>query len=129
MLKWVIIVLAVVWIIAMWSILIYAFVRGWRPYIHSKRQKKSSVRAKVKEKQGNEEYSHIHERVDIADKTLVFACEDGIEREFEVHDDVFDYVEVGDAGMLVYQGHLFVDFDGDRQKHDLDKLYKKYTRT
>ena len=113
----------------MWYVVIYAFWRGWAPYFRSKRNKIEKVHAKVKAKQGREEYNAMYMRHEITQRVLVFECEDGLERDYEVHDDVFDLVEVGDDGILVYQGHLYVDFEARRPRIDLDKLYSKYTRT
>lgn len=112
----------------MWYVVIYAFCRGWAPYIRSKRKKPVKVYAKIKAKQGFEEYDAMYMRNEITQKVLVFECEDGIDRDYDVHDDIFDWVEVGDDGELVYQGDLFVDFEARRPRVDLDKLYKKYTR-
>lgn len=129
MLHWIIIGLLVVWIIVMWYVVIYAMMRGWAPYIRSKRQRKDRVHAKIKSKLGLQDFNPLEYRMEITQKALLFDCEDGVEREYVVHDDVWDWVETGDDGTLVYQGHLFVDFEARRPRHDLDKAYKRLMRT
>lgn len=126
--KWAIAVFFVLWALAMWAGLVYVVWRGWGPFIRSKRQRKTSVDAIVCSKQGREDYDPINWQVELVQKVLVFECDDGVKRDYEVHDDIWDWVEVGDDGILTYQGDLFVEFDSRRPRHDLDKLYKNLTR-
>jgi len=126
--KWIVIGLIVLWIVCMWCVLIYALMRGWGPYIRSRRQKKIRVRARVKQKQGSHDFNPLEMRMEFIRKVLLFECEDAVDRDYDVHDDIWDWVEVGDEGDLVYQGDLFVSFDADRIRHDPDKLYKHLTR-
>lgn len=128
MLKWILVGVIVLWVIAMWSLVGYVVWRGWGPYLRSKRQQKSRVAARVKSKQGRTEFDPVNWGTQITQKVLVFECEDGTERDYEVRDDLFDWVEVGDDGVLVYQGDLFVEFEARRPRHDPDRLYKKLTR-
>jgi len=67
-------------------------------------------------------------RMEYIRKALVFGCEDGAELEFEVHDDVWDWVEIGDTGELTYQGHLFISFEADRPRWDADKVLRRLMR-
>lgn len=62
-------------------------------------------------------------------KVLVFECEDGALRDYEVHDDIWDWVEIGDDGMLTYQGDLFIRFESRRPRHDMEKVYRNLTRS
>ena len=126
--KWILIGVIVLWIICMWYVVIYATMKGWGPYVRSKRQKKTTVRAVVRDKMGSQELDPFEMKMDWARKVLLFDCEDGVQRDYDVHDDIWDWVEAGDAGDLVYQGDLFVAFDSDRPRHDPDKLYKRLTR-
>jgi hypothetical protein len=112
----------------MWYFVIQAIWRGWGPYIRSKRQKKTRVNAKVKNKLGIQEFNPITWQSEIMQKVLVFECEDGVDREYEVGDEVWDWVEIGDDGVLVYQGDLFVDFEAWRPRYDPDKVFRKLTR-
>lgn len=127
-LRWIIAAVAIVWVVVMWYIVIHAIWRGWGPYIRSKRQKKARVNAKIKGKLGREEFNPVTWQSELMQKVLVFECEDGVDREYEVHDDIWDWVEIGDDGVLVYQGDLFVDFEPRRPRHDPDKVYRKLTR-
>ena len=45
-------------------------------------------------------------------KVLVFECADGIDRTYDVHDDVFDLLEEGDDGMLYLPGRPLHRFRG-----------------
>lgn len=113
----------------MWAVIIYSISRGWGPYIRSKRQNKVAVPARIKAKQGMQEMNPLTWQMEFLQKVLVFECEDGVDRDYEVHDDVFDWVEVGDDGVLVYQGDLFVRFEARRPRHDMDSVYKRLTRS
>jgi len=112
----------------MWYVVIYAIRRGWGPYFRSKRQPKIKLYAKIKSKPGRQEVDPVNWQLEFTQKVLVFECEDGVDRDYEVHDDIWDWVEVGDDGDLTFQGDLFVGFEPRRPRHDMDKLYKKYTR-
>ncbi len=79
----------------MWFVIIHAVLRGWAPYIRSKRQKKQRVHAKITNKQGRHEFDPVSWSVAMTQKVLVFECEDGVVRDYEVHDDHYDWVEVG----------------------------------
>jgi hypothetical protein len=128
MFRWIVTGLIILWIVCMWGVLIYALKRGWGPYVRSKRQKKARVRARIGSKLGAQELNPLEWRMEYIQKALVFECEDGAERHFDVHDDIWDWVEVGDEGDLVYQGHLFVEFDAYRARIDPDKLYQRLVR-
>lgn len=127
--RWFLVGVAIVWIIAMWYVVLYAVWRGWGPYLRSKRQKKVRVQAKIARKQGRQEFNPVDWQPEYTQKVLIFECDDGAMRDYEVHDDVFDWVEIGDDGVLIYQGDLFVDFEARRPRHDHDKLYRKLTRS
>ena len=128
MMRWVWVVVAVVWALAMWYVVVYTIWRGWGPWLRSKRLKKVSVSAKIAAKQGRQELNAFDSQIEFTQKVLVFDCEDGARRDYEVHDDVWDWVEQGDDGVLTYQGELFVAFDARRPRHDLDKLFERLTR-
>ena len=106
----------------------YAVWRGWGSYVRSKRQHKNNIYARVKDKQGTQEFDPVTWQHEHIQKVLVFECEDGIIRDYEVHDDIWDWTEPGDDGMLTYQGELFVSFENRRPRHDVDKVYKTLTR-
>jgi hypothetical protein len=126
--KWIVIAVILAWIVCMWCIIVYALVRGWGPYVRSKRQKPRKVRARVINKLGEQDMDPLEMRMEYTRKALVFGCEDGAELEFEVHDDVWDWVEIGDTGELTYQGHLFISFEADRPRWDADKVLRRLMR-
>ncbi|MDH7600666.1 MAG: DUF2500 family protein [Armatimonadota bacterium] len=126
--RWVVIFVVVAWIVCMWCIVIYALVKGWGPYIRSRRQKPRSIRAQIVDKLGTQDIDPLEMRMEYTRKALVFACEDGEHREFEVHDDVWDWVEIGDTGELVYQGHIFIAWHADRPRWDPDKMLRRLMR-
>jgi hypothetical protein len=127
--RWLIVAFFVFWALAIWFAVGYALWRGWGPYIRSKRQSRLSVQARVQKKQGRHEFDPVNWQPEYTQKVLVFECEDGVVRDYEVHDDIWDWVEVGDDGILNYQGDLFVGFDARRPRHDVDKVYKTLTRS
>ncbi len=112
----------------MWCIVIYALVKGWGPYIRSRRQRLRRVRAQIIDKLGTQDIDPLEMRAEYVRKALLFACEDGERREFDVHDDVWDWVEIGDTGELVYQGHIFIGWEADRPRWDPDKMLKRLMR-
>ncbi len=128
MLKWIVISAMVLWIIAMWYVIIYAMMRGWGPYVRSKRQPKVRIKARVKNKAGADEFNPLEQKMEFIRKVLVFECEDGVDRDYDVHDDIWDWTEVGDQGELIYQGHLFVGFDSYRPRYDPRVIYQRLTR-
>lgn len=112
----------------MWAVVVYALYRGWGPVIRSRRQPVVRVGAKVKARQGSHDFNPTNWQVEYVQKVLVFECEDGVDRDYEVHDDIFDNVEVGDDGVLAYRGEVFVDFEARRPRHNVDDVYKRLTR-
>jgi hypothetical protein len=113
------------------SILILATVMGtvlkraWGPYMESRRQPVQSMRATVASKREEmvESYRHnlerrIGETVDRSDVIRMepaewyaeFECDDNETREFEVKQNVYESLIMGDTGNLSWQGHLFVSF-------------------
>ncbi len=128
MLRWFFIVMILIWLGVVWAVVIYAMYRGWGPVIRSRRQPISRVGAKVKARQGKQDFNPTNWEVECIQKVLVFACEDGVDRDYEVHDRIFDSVREGDDGVLVYRGDMFIDFEARRPRHDVDDLYKRLTR-
>lgn len=126
---WFYVVLAIFWALAMWLVVGYAIWRGWGPWVRSKCQRKVTIKAVIRNKQGRHEVDPISWQPEYTQKVLVFECEDGVVRDYEVHDDIWDWVEVGDDGVLTYQGDLFVYFDARRPRHDVQKMYNSLTRS
>lgn len=129
MLTVVLAVIAVIWVIIAWGVVIVVLKRGWGPYFRSKRQPVTRVNAIIRGKQGKQEVNPLTWQPEITQKVLVFGCDDGVQRDYEVHDDIWDWVETGDDGVLVYQGDLFVRFEARRPRHDMDKVYSNLTRS
>jgi len=129
MLRWIIVVFAGAYVVLAVFAVVFIIRKGLGPFFHSKRQKKTRVKALIKHKIGRQEFNPVHWKMEIIRKILVFQCEDGIDREYDVHDDVWDWVDEGDDGVLIYQGELFVDFDARRPRHDLTKAQKRLMRT
>lgn len=127
MVKLLIIAFFVVWCIAMWYAMIRVAIRGWGPHLHSKRQPKTRVNAKVKHKLTREDYSMLTGRIDIAQMILVFECQDGVDRRYDVSDDVFNSVDENDEGVLIYQGYLYEGFES-HSKLDIDESFEKMVR-
>lgn len=121
-------VLAIAYVIVAWVGLIYIIRRGLGPYFHSKRQHHTKVKATIRHKIGHEDFHSVNWQVDTVRKVLVFECEDGIDRDYDVPDRVWDFVEQGEDGVLEYQGELFVDFHARRPHPDLAGEYHRLTR-
>lgn len=83
----------------------------------------------MKSKHGRQDFNPVDWQMEVTGKVLVFECEDGVEREYDVHDNIWDWVENNDDGVLVYQGDLFIDFEAYRPRHDLDEAFKNLTRS
>jgi len=121
--------LAIIYIIVAWIGLAYIIRRGLGPYFHSKRQHHTKVKARVKHKIGHEDFHSVNWQIDTVRKVLVFECEDGIDRDYDVPDHVWDFSEQGEDGVLEYQGHLFVDFHARRPHHDMNEAHQRLTRS
>ncbi|MFQ3549818.1 MAG: DUF2500 domain-containing protein [Armatimonadota bacterium] len=122
------VVIVVVWLIAMWGVFFYAVKRGWGPLLKNKMAAKVRVSAVVKHKQEYGDYDAFENNIQIARKEIVFECEDGMHREYSVPDRIYDWVELGDDGTLIYQGDNFVDFEARRPRTNPDELLGKMTR-
>lgn len=128
MVRWLIIIFGSLYVLAMWGVLFYIIRRGLAPWFRSKREAPTCVNAKILSKIGHLGFHSLTWQDGTVRKYLIFECEDGIEREYDVPDSLWDFSEQGDDGILVYQGHLFVDFQADRPKHNLDKALDRLMR-
>lgn len=128
MLNVVIVILAVLYIIVAWVGLFYIIRRGLGPYFRSKRQHRTKVPARVAQKIGVEDFHPVDWQIQTVRKVLIFECEDGVKRDYDVPDRVWDFSEEGEDGVLEYQGQLFVDFHSRRPRHDLNQAYERLTR-
>lgn len=128
MVRWLIIVFGSIYILAMWGILFYIIRRGLGPYFRSKRSEKISVKATIKHKLDHQDFHSLSWQVESVRKQMIFECEDGVERDYDVPDDVWDWTEQGDDGVLVYQGDFFVDFQARRPKLSADKAHERLMR-
>lgn len=43
-------------------------------------------------------------------RTVVFACDDGVEREFTISEEIFDAIRMGERDTLIYSGAMFLGF-------------------
>lgn len=125
----VVIVLAIAYIIVAWAGLIYIIRRGLGPYFHSKRQRHTQVNAVIKHRIGQEDFHPVDWQIQTVRKILVFECEDGVDRDYDVPDQVWDLCKQGDDGVLEFQGHLFVDFHARRPRYDLNDVFGTLTRS
>ncbi len=121
------VILAIAYVIVAWVGLFYLIRRGLGPYFHSKRQPRTKVQARVKHKIGHEDFHSLNWEYDTVRKILVFECEDGTDRDYDVPDSVWDFSKEGDDGVLEYQGELFVDFHA-RRPRDMDREFRRLTR-
>ena len=126
--RWVVVSFIIIWIVLLWAVVAYALWRGWAPYVCNKRLPKSRVFATVKRKLEGHDYNVFEQDVETVQKVLVFECDDGVDRDYSVHDSLYDWVEIGDDGDLIYQGEHFVDFEPRRPRVDPEELYKQLTR-
>lgn len=129
MIPFLIVIFGLLYVIIAWVGLIYIIRRGLGPYFHSKRQHRTKVRARIKHKIGHEDFHPVSWQIDIVRKILVFECEDGIDREYDVPDQVWDLSDQDEDGVLEYQGELFVDFDARRPHHDMKRTHERLTRS
>ena len=127
--KWTVIVLMLVWIVVMWAVVAYSLWRGWAPFIKNKRQPKVRVPARVKIRADEHEFDPLVMQMGCVRKLMVFECEDGVDRAYDVHENVFDMFEESDRGVLTYQGDHFVSFEADSPKIEHDALQKKLMRS
>jgi len=108
------VILAIAYVIVAWVGLFYLITR-------------TKVQARVKHKIGHEDFHSLNWEYDTVRKILVFECEDGTDRDYDVPDSVWDFSKEGDDGVLEYQGELFVDFHA-RRPRDMDREFRRLTR-
>jgi|LSQX01.1.fsa_nt_gb hypothetical protein len=128
MLRWFIIIFGSLYVITMWGVLFYIIKKGLGPYFKSKRQPKINIAAVIKHKIGHEDFHSLTWQTETVRKIIIFQCEDGVDREYDVPDEVWDWTEDGAEGTLTYQGHLFVDFQARRPMLNIDKAHERLIR-
>ena len=127
MMERIIILLTVVWLIVMWCVIVYALRRGWGPYLKSRRCPKTRVQCRIAKKDPRQETDPFTGGPMYVHNILVFECDDGTCRDFEVHEEIYSCVEANDEGVLEYQGDLFVDFEPDKPRRDVGRIYRQRT--
>jgi len=126
--SWIVIILCSIYILVACAAMFYIIRRGLGSYLHGKRQTRIGVNAAVKERIEHHGFHAIDWQMGTVRRIVVFECEDGEERDFDVPDDVWDWIEEGDAGELTFQGHHFIGFQCHQHKRHLDKTFKRLTR-
>ncbi len=125
--RWIFVSILIVWVVVMWVGVIYAIRRGLKPYLENKRQPRIKVEAEIT----NMHAPHGWTMLDgySALKLLVqFTCKDGYVRTYDVPENVYRSVELGDKGELEYQGDFFIGFCPYRERVTEDDLYRRLTR-
>lgn len=128
MISWLIVIFGSLYVLLICGALFYIIRRGLGPYFRSKREEKVSVGATVTSKVDHQDFHSVSWQVDTVRRQMIFECEDGVERDYDVPDEVWHWTEEGSDGILVYQGHLFVDFQPRRPKLSLEKAHERLLR-
>ncbi len=127
---WIIIIMASLYIVLAVGAMVWIIRRGLLMHLHHKRQEKVSLRAKVKHKVDAQGFHGVDWQIGTVQHIIVFECEDGEERNFDVAEAVWDATEEGDTGTLTFQGPHVLDFHSHhhhRRRH-ADAAYERLTR-
>ncbi len=124
----IIFVFITLWVIAVWVFVAITLKRGLEPWFKKRKMASERIYAVVKDKRTHEVFDHLQMENVPFETVIVFDCRDGVEREYNVHDKLFAYLEKGDDGELEYKDEDFVAFRSNKETRDLDDLYKKLVK-
>lgn len=125
---WLIIIFGSLYMLLAVGAMIYIIRRGVLTHLQHKRQDKISLRARVKDKIDHQGFHGVNWQLGTIQHTIVFECEDGEERHFDVTEAVWDAADEGDTGTLTFQGVQVIDFHCHHHKRHLDNAYERLTR-
>lgn len=125
---WLIIVFASLYIALAVGAMFYIVRRGLLAHLQHKREDKTSLQATVKEKIARQGFHGINWQIGTVQHLVVFECDDGAERTFDVSESVWDALEEGDTGVLTFQGPHVLDFHTTSHTSRADAAYERLTR-
>jgi len=125
---WLIVVFGSLYILVAISAMVYIIRRGLLAHLHHKRQDKISLRAKVKHKLVQQGFHGVDWQIGSVAQAMVFECEDGEERQFDVTQAIWEITDEGDVGTLTFQGEHVLEFRSRHHKRHLDDTYERLTR-
>lgn len=121
-------VIAAFYLLVVGTFVIYAFHKGWAPWIRDRLSQVQRVLADVERKEELRDFLPVFQREEITSRRLTFRCQDGITRVFEVSQQLFESVEEQDHGILLFRGDSFIGFEPAKASTDHDDLYKRMVR-
>ena len=126
---WVVVLVgAIIYVLVMGVFVIYAFHKGWSPWIRDRRRPVERVPADVAQKEEHREFLPMFQHEEVTARLIAFRCQDGQTRVFEVDQRLFDRVSEEEHGMLLYRGDTFVGFEQAHAPSDSDEVYRRLVR-
>ncbi len=128
MINWLIVIFGSLYIILAVAAMTFIIRRGLILYLRQKRLDKISISAKVKCKVDQQGFHGVSWKIGSIRQVIVFECEDGIDRTFDVSEAIWNITEEGDKGTLTFQGTHAIEFCCHHHKRHLDDAYARLTR-
>jgi len=125
---WLIIIFASLYIVLAIGAMFYIIRRGLLTHLQHKREDKTSLQARVKDKISRQGFHGVNWQIGTIQHLVVFECDDGVERTFDVSESLWDTVDEGDTGVLTFQGPRVLDFNTTSHASQADAAYERLTR-
>jgi hypothetical protein len=123
-----ILITASLYVLVIGGFIVYAFHKGWTPWIRERRLPVERVLADAEQKEVHHEYMAMLQREEVSARLIAFRCQDGQTRVYSVDERVFDRVAEGDHGILLYRGESFVAFESAKSGADSEEVYRRVVR-
>jgi len=117
-----------IYVLMMGAFVVYAFHRGWTPWIRERRRPVERVLADVAQKDEKREYIAMFQREEVTARLIAFRCQDGKTRVFNMQERIFNRLMEEEHGILNYRGDSFVSFESTQRGADSDDVYLRMVR-
>lgn len=124
----VLLIAAILYLLVVGAFVVYAFHRGWAPWLRDRRRPVERTPADVMIKDEQREYVLALHREEVISRKIAFKCQDEKTRIYEVDEALFGRVTEGDHGILLFRGGAFVGFEPARLASDHDDIYRRLVK-
>ena len=127
-LHFIITIFAALYVLVMGAFVVYAFHKGWTPWIRNRMLRVERILADVGQKQEHHEFLLAFQREEVTARMIAFRCHDGKTRVYAVDQKLFDQVAEDDHGILLYRGDTFVGFEPAKLATNAEDVYRRMVR-
>ena len=122
------IIASAIYVLMMGAFVVYAFHRGWTPWIRERCRPVERVLADVAQKEEQREFIPMFQREEVTARLIAFKCQDGKTRVFSIQERLFNRLMEEEHGILLYRGDTFVAFESTQSGADSDDVYRRMVR-